>query len=205
MVAIAFLGGWSCSKGSERAERKDSAGNGIEAGQDWSAGKAGSKAGSSTGDREFSEGELRAFGREALTRYEKCGVPPTLKPEQLKSVPEGFDPYSGMPPPDNDFPLKASITPAKGDPGTITKITVVAAGQPKVRVVMVARFFDGDHHGMRAAKVADLTGRTTFEGPVPEDASKGLAYIYISASTQEEEPKSALKSLKFIVTGPGCN
>lgn len=199
LVLLSFLAG--CGG---KPQRKDSAGNVIAAGQDWSIGKKDARPKAlPTPAGSFSPDAIKAFGRRAIERYYKCGVPPTLKPEQREGLPEGIDPNSGMPPPKNDFPLHVTITPTKGDPETPTRLTAVAPGQPGVRVVMVARFFDGDHHGMRAAKVGDLTGRAVFDGPVPKDAPKGLAYIYVSASIPNSK-KSALKSVKFVVTGPGC-
>jgi hypothetical protein len=197
LLVVAILGG--CSGG---APSKDSDGNPIASGSDWSAGKKSASRSAVPKDLLFSDDVIKAFGKDALDKYKRCGVPPTVKPGDIKNAPPGFDPNSGLPPPHNDFPLEVSMTPQKGDPGTKLTIKAMAVGQPNSLIVVIARFFDAKHHGMRAARTTDVAGRATFEGPIPKDVPRGVAYIYVSASTKQS--KSALTSKKFIVTGPGC-
>ncbi len=178
-----------------QAGRVDAQGNPIAAGEDWSGVGGGAESAVGTSGGEGPPDERTEGGIE-------CGVP-TTTPEQGEAAPPGFDPDAPLEEPDNDFPIEATISPTRGDPGTDVAIDVVAVGQPDALVVVLARFFDEHHHGMRSAKVADVTGRTSFDGPIPETAPVGLAKIAVSATSSDGE-QTALKVLDFVVTGPGC-
>jgi hypothetical protein len=196
IVALAFgacSSGNATKAGRERPKRTDDAGHLIATGQDWSG------AGNRTGDVVDPKATPLTS---SLYKVLPCGVPPTLSPEQEKALPPNYDPYSGFPPAKNDFDIQASISPEKGDPGTRTTITATAVGRPGALIVIVARFFDGKHHGMRAAQFADALGRATLTGPIPKDAPVGIVTIAVSASTRDK--KSSLETVRFIVTGPGC-
>ena len=120
----------------------------------------------------------------------------------MKNLPPGYNPNQPFGQPKNDFPITASISPSKGDPGTMVTVNAMAAGQANALMVLFVRFFDKAHHGMRAAKFADALGRVTFNGPIPNDAPVGVATVVVAASTNQN--KSAQALTKFTVTGPGC-
>lgn len=184
----------TAAEGQSSEGRVDAEGNPIVSGEDWSG------VGSAEGDGATPSRESAASGSDG--GGVECGVP-TTTPEQGEAAPPGFDPDAPLEEPDNDFPIEATISPTRGDPGTDVTIDAVAVGQPDALLVVLARFFDDHHHGMRSAKVADVTGRAEFDGPIPGTAPVGLAKIAVSATSSDGE-KTAVKVLDFVVTGPGC-
>lgn len=155
----------------------DAFGNPLPEGLDWAAGADGKESGSGDGD-----GGEDDYG---------CGVPPNYSPSR---TPLGR--------PENDFPAEITVQPSAGDRGSTVSIEVVAPTQPQALVVVSARFFDGKHHGVRAAKFTDLAGRVMFEGHVPHDAPVGVGLF--SASVVNQQDESALVVHDFIVTSPEC-
>lgn len=203
MVAVYLAGACGGSGGAERADdannepRVDANGNPIEAGQDWSG------VGGSSRDEDNAAPVPTAPSDGAGSSGEvDCGVPTTTPEQAGLPAPPGFDPDEPLSDADDDFPIRATLNHDRGDRGTLLKIDVTAVGQPNALVVVLARFYDGDHHGLRGAKFTDVAGRATLEGPVPESAPFGIVKITVTAST--EDGRSALEVLDFVVTGPGC-
>lgn len=202
LAILAACGGGS-GDGSATATttvRRDAVGNVIKPGQDWSG--VGTER--SGGGTPSSDGGAGADGGEQALQCEF----PTTTPEQgeaIENLPPEAREHAENPfgEPANDFPIEASIKPDKGDPGTVVKIEALAVGQPNALIVILTQFSDRDHHGMRAAKFADATGRAVLEGPTPETAPPGPATVSVSA-TNSTTDQSALKVLEFQVTGPGC-
>jgi hypothetical protein len=208
VLAICAVGAGCSANAENTADKKplktDAAGHVIAEGDNWSG--AGGRTGDNDGDGRPDEG---TDPKDLAKAYDimKCGVPPTLTPEQKEQLPPGFDPDDAFPEPANDFPMRASVTPGKGDAGDDVTITVIAPGQANALIVVFGRFFDKEHHGMRAAQFADATGRATLKGPIPKDAPVGIATIAVSASKRNAatgKQETALKTLKFTVTGPKC-
>jgi len=198
LLAVAVLAtGSSCShrSKSDTPLTTDQAGNPIPSGLDWSPGKPGATPAPNP--------YASLTGKTALDILRRCGVPPTLSPEQEKNFPKGVNPNQPFPKPKNDFVLEAKVTPTKGDRGTIMSIDATAVGQPNALIVVIVHYFDNKAHGAKGAEIADALGHATVKGPVPNDAPVGVATIAVSASTKQS--KSAVKMLKFTVTGPGCN
>ena len=194
LAVLAFGSSCSHSAKSDTPVRTDEVGNPIPSGLDWSPGKAGATPAANP--------YANLTSKTALDRLKKCGVPPTLSPDQQKQFPAGVNPNQPFGAPKNDFALNASVKPAKGDRGTVMTIDVTAVGQPYALVVVVVHYFDNKSHEAKGAKFADALGHATVKGPVPNDAPVGIATIAVSASTRQN--KSAVKELKFTVTGPGC-
>lgn len=202
LAAACGGGGSDAADDAERTARTDSAGNVIEADADWSGVGDPGDASDAGEDNEENAAAAGGAGDRAEDAEPPCGVPTTTPEQSEVQAPPGFDPDAPLTEPNNDFPMEATISPSRGDPGETVKVSVVAVGQPNAMVAMLARFYDGHHHGMRAAKFADATGRAVFEGPVPESAPVGISKITVSVSNQNEQ--SALAVLDFVVTGPGC-
>jgi hypothetical protein len=195
-IAISGCGGSRGARaGGRDGQRRDEFGHLIAAGEDWA--RAGTRAPKS--GEETSRGSTAT--KQGKTR--DCGNP--TAPPAPSGIPKfpGYDYENPFGKPDNDFQMKFEVSPAKGDPLTVVSMEVTAVGVPRAHVVIFAHFYDGDHHGLRAAKIADLTGRAVFKGPIPKNAPVGVATIAASASTANGE-RSALATEKFIVTGPGC-
>ncbi|HLG01041.1 MAG TPA: hypothetical protein VI916_11245 [Acidimicrobiia bacterium] len=184
-----------------RTERTSLDGRPLRAGEDWNgtgvAGSLSEQTGGASGDGSGgADGGGTATGATpATTPYGCAGT------EQEDPPPEFANPLGGTP--NNDFVLKATITPLRGDAGSEVTIDVVAVGEPKALAVIAASFYDQEDHGMKAAKFTDATGRAQFKGPIPRDAPIGWAAIAVSVSTRDNE--SAVDILNFIVTGPGCD
>lgn len=130
-----------------------------------------------------------------------CGLPTAGPP----SPPPGQTPPStAFPEPINDFPLKATLKPARGDPGDQFKVSVTA-GRPGALIVVFAVWSDGKDHDVRRADFADLTGHAEFQLKVPAGIPPGQARIVVSANfTVGDHTETALIRELYIVTGPGC-
>lgn len=208
LVALVLLAGCGGRSGSDpeasgsQTPRTDAAGNPIAPGDDWSG------AGEATRDDAGSKGGSGGQTDEAAqTEGSVVCVPPTAPPEvqeEIESLPPDQQEIAKnpFPPPNNDFPMEASVSPKKAAPGDELTIDVLAVGQKEALVVILPSFSDGEHHGMRATKFTDATGHAVLKGPVPEDAPEGLVQVAVSVSTRDQ--RSAVQNLQFTVTGEHC-
>jgi hypothetical protein len=126
-----------------------------------------------------------------------CGVPPSAGYGSYPTPPGG-----AFPKPNNDFPMKFVVKPAKADRGAKVRLSVSVTSVQKVVVVILGNFLDQKDHGIELSKFADAKGHADFDVTVPNDAPLGLGRFIASASTRDN--KSAFDVQQFIVTGPGC-
>jgi hypothetical protein len=183
--------------------RIDPLGNVVPEGQDWSP------EGHGEGSRTTATADPGAGAAGDDTRRpgitvdsrNPCGTT-TIPDYDPAQAPPGFDPKAPLAEPANDFPMTATISPEEGDRGSKVTITAIAVGKPNALATVLGRFYDRDGHGMQANKFTDATGRATFEGYVPDDAPMGETRIAVAVNTRSGE--SAVKTLRFLVTGPGC-
>ena len=188
-----------------RTPRTDLLGNVVPEGQDWSPeghGEGSETTATAAPDTAVAGAEDRSR-RPGITVSSRnpCGTT-TIPEYDPAAAPPGFDPDAPLSEPDNDFTMQATITPVEGDRGAAITIRALAVGKPNALATVLASFADRDPHGLQAAKFTDATGQATFEGHIPDDAPMGEARIAVAVNTRSGE--SAVKTLRFLVTGPGC-